>query len=88
VVARARTDLSDAPVRGTEWKKQLDPNWLGRTVRTERWRYTEWPDGTSELYDHRSDPYEYVNLARASKADRTLAELRTLLREGWPAARP
>ncbi|MFO0946656.1 MAG: hypothetical protein U1D30_12025 [Planctomycetota bacterium] len=26
-------------------------------------RYTTWPDGTSELYDHASDPGEYENLA-------------------------
>ena len=88
VVARARTELSDAPARGTEWKKQLDPNWLGRTVRTERWRYTEWPDGTSELYDHRTDPYEYVNLALAPKHQRTVAELKSLLRRGGQTAVP
>src|SRR5262249_16119098 len=37
----------------------------GRSVRTERWRYTEWDDGRGgvELYDHDSDPHEYRNLA-------------------------
>lgn len=40
-----------------------DPNILGRTVRTEEWRYTRWPDGSVELYDHRRDPFEHVNLA-------------------------
>jgi arylsulfatase A-like enzyme len=57
-------------------------------VRTERWRYTEWPDGTSELYDHRTDPYEYVNLALAPKHQRTVAELKSLLQRGGQTAVP
>lgn len=38
---------------------------MGRTVRTERWRYTEWDEGKkgAELYDHKNDPHEYRNLA-------------------------
>jgi arylsulfatase A-like enzyme len=38
---------------------------MGRSVRTERWRYTEWNDGKegAELYDQKKDPYEYRNLA-------------------------
>ncbi len=36
---------------------------LGKSVRTERWRYTEWPDGSRELYDHDADPGELRNLA-------------------------
>jgi iduronate 2-sulfatase len=27
------------------------PPELGHSIRTERWRYTEWPDGGRELYD-------------------------------------
>jgi hypothetical protein len=29
---------------------------MGRTVRTDRLRYTEWPDGTAELCDQESEP--------------------------------
>jgi uncharacterized sulfatase len=36
---------------------------VGRSVRSARYRYTEWPDGSEELYDHLSDPGENVNLA-------------------------
>jgi len=32
-------------------------------VRTERWRYIRYADGSEELYDHRSDPNEWTNLA-------------------------
>ena len=32
-------------------------------VQTDRWRYLHYYDGTEELYDHRSDPWEWHNLA-------------------------
>jgi len=38
---------------------------FGRSVRTERWRYTEWDEGKQgiELYDYDKDPNEFHNLA-------------------------
>ena len=52
---------------------------LGRSIRTERFRYTEWPGGGAELYDHDTDPNEYHNLAGAAAyaaaADRLRARL-------------
>lgn len=44
----------------------------GYSIRTERWRYTEWLEGTAgrELYDHRNDSDEVENLAgKAEFAD-------------------
>ena len=38
---------------------------IGRSVRTDRYRFTEWPDGSEELYDHATDPNEYDNIAAA-----------------------
>jgi len=32
-------------------------------VRSERWRYIHYRDGTEELYDHDNDPWEWTNLA-------------------------
>jgi uncharacterized sulfatase len=55
---------------------------MGRSVRTERWRYTEWDDGKrgAELYDHDADPREARNLAEDPGHAQTVAELRRLLR--------
>lgn len=49
---------------------------LGTSVRTDRYRYTEWPDGTAELFDHQADPAESHNLAASAPPVRgTLAAL-------------
>jgi uncharacterized sulfatase len=56
---------------------------MGRSVRTERYRYTEWDDGKKgvELYDHDTDPNEYRNLAKDPKYGKVVEELKQLLRE-------
>jgi iduronate 2-sulfatase len=58
----------------------------GRSVRTSRWRYTEWNEGRAgrELYDHEADPHEYVNLADDPRSAATVAELSQLLRPASP----
>ena len=63
---------------------------MGRSVRTERYRYTEWDEGRegAELYDHQSDPLEQHNLAADPKAAGIVGELQALLRGGRQAARP
>ena len=44
-------------------------------VRSERWRYIRYRDGTEELYDHQSDPLEWTNLAGDSKAAQVTEQL-------------
>jgi uncharacterized sulfatase len=72
----------------TEAAKDIE--FIGKSVRTERWRYTEWDEGRQgvELYDHDSDPAELTNLANDPKFTKTRAELRELLQRGWRAALP
>src|SRR6185436_8914202 len=68
--------------------KGYDPSYIGRTVFDGRWRYTEWPDGGNELYDHQGDPYEYANLAADARHAAQLAEMKKLQAAGWKTALP
>jgi uncharacterized sulfatase len=54
---------------------------MGYSVRTERWRYTEWDHGRegTELYDHDADPHEWNNLAKEEKFSGAVQELKRLL---------
>lgn len=39
------------------------PKLTAQSVRTERWRFTRWSDGQTELYNHDKDPEELHNVA-------------------------
>lgn len=57
---------------------------MGRTVRTDQYRYTEWDGGKAgvELYDHATDPYEMKNLAEDPAHKDLRATLQAELRKG------
>ena len=66
-------------------------NWsVGRSVRDERWRYTEWDEGRrgTALFDHDHDPHETRNLAADPQHAGTVRRMQKLLREGPVAPRP
>ena len=46
--------------------QQQEATFQGYSLRTDRYRYTEWDDGKRgvELYDHIADPHEWKNLAK------------------------
>jgi len=44
-------------------------------LRTDRWRYIRYKDGTEELYDHENDPWEWKNLAGEEKYAEVIGRL-------------
>ena len=72
----------------TEAAKDIE--FTGTSMRTERWRYTEWDHGRQgvELYDHQQDPREVTNLAEDPRHAKTRARLHDQLERGWRAALP
>ncbi|MDQ3623752.1 MAG: sulfatase [Verrucomicrobiota bacterium] len=63
---------------------------FGYSLRTARWRYTEWGEGEKgrELYDHDADPKELTNLAAVAAHARTVEELSQQLRTAAKATFP
>ncbi|MCB9874514.1 MAG: sulfatase [Planctomycetaceae bacterium] len=49
------------------------------SLRTGRWRYIRYADGSEELYDHQSDPNEWTNLASIDKHTKQMVSLRNML---------
>ncbi|HIG27751.1 MAG TPA: iduronate sulfatase [Verrucomicrobiales bacterium] len=66
-----------------------EPDAMGRSVRTDRFRYTEWRDfktgelKAAELYDHQKDPLETVNVVSDPSMVEVIAECRSLYRIGY-----
>jgi iduronate 2-sulfatase len=63
---------------------------FGYTLRTARWRYTEWDEGNRgrELYDHDADPREQKNLAAIAAHAETVSALSLHLRAAVKASFP
>ncbi|WP_390620881.1 sulfatase [Thalassoglobus neptunius] len=55
----------------------------GYSLRTPRWRYTEWDSGKAgrELYDHDADPLEQTNLADQEEYQALIAKLSSQIEE-------
>lgn len=76
------------------WFYRKQPEVMGYSVRTDRYRYTEWQDFKTgevqarELYDHRTDPMETKNIAAAKENAPVIERLGTLLAEGWKGVLP
>jgi uncharacterized sulfatase len=75
-----------------EWKKaafsfaSVNRGW---SVRTERYRYSEWDGGKAAiLYDYQTDPHEFRNLAGDPDHRETAERMRALLKAGWRGALP
>ncbi|MCH7729286.1 MAG: DUF4976 domain-containing protein, partial [Planctomycetes bacterium] len=61
---------------------------LGRSIRTERWRYAEWGNSDqAELYDLKSDPHEDHNLVEDDRHRQQRQTMHKLLVKTQAAAR-
>jgi|SRR5581483_11578606 len=56
----------------------------GQSVRTDRWRYTSWSDGTAELYDEQNDPEENHDVSAAPANAGLVASMQQLLAKIGP----
>ncbi|OPZ18231.1 MAG: Choline-sulfatase [candidate division BRC1 bacterium ADurb.BinA364] len=69
-------------------------DFMGYSIRTQRFRYVEWLDWHTnkavarELYDHQADREEMDNVAERREYAAAAAELGALLDAGWRAALP
>jgi arylsulfatase A-like enzyme len=90
------TPLLDDPDR--PWKPAVFSQYprgkgMGYSMRTDRYRYTEWqaPDTTLvgvELYDYKNDSQGNVNIAKAPEHEERVAQLSKMLSAGWRGALP
>ena len=75
----------DSPWNGAAFTQVLRPGdghpFVGRSVRTDRWRLSEWAGehGGLELYDHLNDPQEFTNLANEPEWQSVVEKLKPLL---------
>ena len=78
----------------SQYPRGPDAAVMGRSIRTERFRYTEWQDTRSgqvfarELYDHDRDPGENVNVASDRRYAADIDRLSKQLATGWRGALP
>lgn len=90
--------LHDPAFKGRGWAlsqvtrgpRKPGQRFFGYTLRTPRWRYTEWDGGKQgrELYDHDADPRELTNLADDPAHAETVAQLSRQLREATECTFP
>lgn len=76
------------------WSYRGEPDVMGYTMRTDRYRYTEWvkfrtfQSLSCELYDHELDANEVRNLAQDPEQAELVHKLGKQLRRGWRGALP
>jgi uncharacterized sulfatase len=63
---------------------------VGYSLRNERYRYTEWNEGTKgvELYDYEKDPHEYTNFADLAEYKKVREQLSSQLHAMIAARKP
>ena len=76
------------------WTAPDGQEYMGYSIRTERYRYVEWMNWETkqyvayELYDHTKDPQENINIAGLPDNAQIVKKLSAMLKAGWRAALP
>lgn len=60
----------------------------GKLLRTERYAYIAYSDGSEELYDMQSDPQQYTNLAKDPQSQPAIEKLRKQLQQAADLPKP
>jgi len=86
-------DQPDRPWKTAAFSQYPRGNYMGYSIRTDRYRYTEWrrcgeKPVAVELYDHLNDPGENINIAGRPENRDIVARLSRRLRLGWRHALP
>ena len=68
------TPLLKNPNAKWQWPALTTHNQNNHAVRSERWRYIRYADGSEELYDHQTDPNEWTNLSSNKRFSKIIAE--------------
>jgi arylsulfatase A-like enzyme len=79
------------PFKKTAFTQYPRGPFMGRSMRTDRYRYTEWAKpGSSvvgvELYDHQNDPDEHVNIAHQPGQQELAESFGRQLHSDWPTS--
>jgi len=88
LVANARASW-DKPALTQVRRGGRGESFMGYSIRTTRWRYTEWDDGRKgvELYDEVNDPHEQHNLAAEPAHAKTVNDMKRALQQARRAPR-
>lgn len=77
-----------------EWKPAAFSRYIkGDSVKTARYRYTEWTNNEgyayeAMLYDHRYDPMENINVVNDPEYAEARTRMKQWIADGWEKARP
>ena len=82
---RPLLDNAEAPWDKPAFTQVWRNGFSGHSVRTERYRYTEWDHGDkgAQLYDYSKDPQEQMNVVSDPEYAQVVAELKQLVRKNW-----
>lgn len=82
---RPLLDNAEAPWEKPAFTQVWRGGFPGHSVRTERYRYTEWDHGEkgAELYDYSKDSQEQQNLVADPEYAQVVAELKQFVRKNW-----